>query len=112
MARNTTTPTTVADVAKAIAKAKGTDSKVEAKKLRGYIRANFDKLATKNVWPALVDAAKENRDGNRYPPMPPKLASSIIAKRTGKADPNAKAPKAHKVTTPAPEATPDPTPAA
>lgn len=115
MARNTTTPTTVADVAKAIAKAKGTDSGVEAKRLRGYIRQNFDKLAVKGVWPQLVDAAKENRDGNRYPTMPEPLAKALIEARSkGKAlDLNAtKKPRnPRKADTPV-EPTPEATPAA
>jgi len=72
-------PMTVAQVAKAIAAKKGTDQGVEAKKLRGYIRANFDTVAKQ--WPGL-QKAKDNRDGNRYPPMPAKLGRELIARRT------------------------------
>lgn len=71
-----TKPTTVADVARAIAKAKGTDPNVEAKRLRGRIRANFDDL--KKSWPALKAQGKVNRDGNRYPPMPAKVANDLV----------------------------------
>jgi hypothetical protein len=73
-------PKTVAEVAIAIAKAKKTDPKVEAKKLRGYIRANFDTLAKQ--WPALRKVGKVNRDGNRYPPVPASLAKELITKRS------------------------------
>lgn len=77
---NDTTPMTVAQVAHAIAKIKNTDAKVEAKKLRGYIRANFDTI--KNEWGAIDEIGKANRDGNRYPPMSRELADTLIAKRT------------------------------
>jgi len=73
-------PKTVAEIANAIAKAKKTDPKVEAKKLRGHIRANFDSLAKQ--WPALRKVGKVNRDGNRYPPVPASLAKELITKRT------------------------------
>ena len=73
---------TVAEVAKAIAKRKGTDPTVEAKKLRGYIRGNFDAL--QKEWPSLKSSGKNNRDGNRYAPMPEKLANKLIKARTTK----------------------------
>lgn len=73
-------PKTVAEIAAQIAKAKKSDPKVEAKKLRGHIRANFDTLTKQ--WPALKAVGKENRDGNRYPPVPAKLARELVAKRS------------------------------
>lgn len=78
-----TKPATVAQVAQAIAKAKGTDANAEAKKLRGWVRGNFDTLR-KGDWKALKQVGKENRDGNRYPPMPAGLANTIVKERTGR----------------------------
>jgi outer membrane biosynthesis protein TonB len=73
-------PMSVAQLSDKIAKVKKTDPKVEAKKLRGHIRANFDTLAPK--WPALKKQGKVNRDGNRYPEIPAALAKELLAKRT------------------------------
>lgn len=48
-----------------------------AKKLRANIRRNFAAYAPQ--WPGLEES-KENRDGNRYPPMPRELADVLEAK--------------------------------
>lgn len=45
------------------------------KKVRALIRRNFDALGTE--WAGLE--VKQNRDGNRYPPMPKPLADAVIA---------------------------------
>lgn len=72
-------PVTVRELAIRIADAKDTDASVEAKKLRSRIRSNFDKLVPE--WPGLSDS-KENRDGNRYPPMPAALAEKLLSAAT------------------------------
>lgn len=61
-----------------------------AKKMRARIRNNFDTVAAQ--WPGLSDA-KDNRDGNRYPPMPRECADYLTALMTAKAS---KEPKAGK----------------
>lgn len=62
-------------VVKIAAKQGTEDTGSVAKKLRARIRNNFDDLAKE--WPGLTEA-KNNRDGNRYPPMPIKLAKKLI----------------------------------
>lgn len=71
------TTSTVKALAIRIAEAKDLDPADAAKALRRRIRRDFDKLAPE--WPGLTDA-KDNRDGNRYPPMPLELADAIFAK--------------------------------
>jgi hypothetical protein len=70
------TTVTVKALAIRIAEAKELDPADAAKALRRRIRRDFDDLATD--WPGL-DEAKENRDGNRYPPMPADLADALFA---------------------------------
>lgn len=76
--------TTVKALAIRIAEAKEIEPADAAKALRRRIRRDFDKLAPE--WPGLTDA-KDNRDGNRYPPMPTELADALYASMTAtKAD--------------------------
>lgn len=77
------TTSTVKALAIRIAEAKELDPADAAKALRRRIRRDFDKLAPS--WPGLTDA-KDNRDGNRYPPMPMELADEIFAKVCPPAD--------------------------
>ena len=98
---------TVKDVAARIAKAKGIEADEAAKVLRSRIRSNFDTVLPH--WPALKAQGKENKDGNRYPPMPKPLADALttaVTKGTPVKDVLAKARKPRK-----PKATPAPTPA-
>lgn len=101
MARKETT--TVKQLAERVGKAKGIDADKAGKLVRSRIRGNFDLLATKQHWPAMVTAGKANKDGNRYPEMPVKTADAIfkaMTKGTALADAlkaaNARAPKAPK----------------
>lgn len=69
----------------AYATARGTDDVTAASKtLRDRIRSNFDHLVKEYGWPV----NKDNRDGNRYPDVPRKLADEIMAGRvpSGKAN--------------------------
>lgn len=70
---------TIGQVAVTIAERLGDDADPTAvsKKLRNRIRSNFEDLTAR--WPGLEEA-KENRDGNRYPPMPRELADEFIEK--------------------------------
>lgn len=106
MARKETT--SVKDLAARVGKAKGIDPEKAGKLVRGRIRGNFDLLATKATWPALVAQGKVNKDGGRYPEMPAKTADAIfkaMTKGTPLADAlkeaNKRAPKAPKADTPA-----------
>lgn len=101
--------TTVKELAMRIGKAKGLEADEAAKMLRRRIRANFDLIQAN--WPAMKAQGKENRDGNRYPPMPPALADALFVATT-KGTPmkealakprKARKPKAAPTTTPAPE---------
>lgn len=98
-------------LAERVGKAKGIDPEKAAKLVRGRIRGNFDTLATKANWPALVTQGKANKDGGRYPEMPVKTADAIfkaMTKGTPLADAikdaNKRAPKAPKADAPAPDA--------
>lgn len=66
---------TLSQVSAKAAELSGTDATVCGKKIRARIRTNFDDL--KEVWTGLEDA-KENRDGNRYPPMPAPVAQTLL----------------------------------
>jgi hypothetical protein len=55
------------------------DTTKAGKILRSSIRSNYDHLRGEFAWPP---EEKENRDGNRYPPMPESLAKVIV--ETGK----------------------------
>jgi len=55
------------------------DTTKAGKILRSSIRSNFAHLQSEFGWPP---EEKENRDGNRYPPMPKALAEVIVT--TGK----------------------------
>lgn len=55
------------------------DTTKAGKILRSAIRSNYDHLRVTFNWPP---EEKENRDGNRYPPMPEALAQVIVT--TGK----------------------------
>lgn len=108
-----TTDVSVKELATRIAKAKGIEADKAAKMLRSRIRANDSILFTKSAWPALVAQGKANKDGNRYPPMPPATADALFTAMTkGKAlkDALAKPRKSRKVTPDT--APPAPTPAA
>ena len=76
MADNTPTTVTVKALAIRIGEAKEIEPADAAKALRRRIRRDFDDLATE--WPGLEES-KENRDGNRYPPMPEELADKLYA---------------------------------
>jgi uncharacterized protein with WD repeat len=94
----------VKELAARIAKAKGIDADKAGKLLRSRIRGNFDTLATKAAWPALVTQGKANKDGNRYPAMPAATAEALFKAMT-KGTPIAdalKAGRSRKVTTPEP----------
>lgn len=93
----TKNPTTVKELSIRIAKAKDIDSNDAAKQLRTRIRSNF--AVVEANWPALKAQGKENRDGNRYPPMPPALADALftaLTKGTSVKDALAKPKKARK----------------
>lgn len=101
-------PQSIKAVAARIAKAKDIEADEAAKLLRSRIRANFD-LVTAH-WPALKAQGKVNKDGNRYPAMPPTLADALVtavAKGTPVKEALAKPRKARK-----PKATVTPTPEA
>jgi len=55
------------------------DTTKAGKILRSSIRSNFPHLQEKYGWPS---EQKQNRDGNRYEPMPESLATEIVT--TGK----------------------------
>lgn len=55
------------------------DTTKAGKILRSAIRSNYAHLQSEFNWPP---EEKENRDGNRYPPMPESLATVIA--ETGK----------------------------
>lgn len=55
------------------------DTTKSGKILRSAIRSNYDHLQKTFGWPP---EEKENRDGNRYPPLPDNLAKVIV--ETGK----------------------------
>lgn len=100
MSRNT--PITVKELGIKIAKAKGIDNDKASKLLRSRIRSNFTTVLPH--WPALKAQGKENKDGNRYPAMPPALADALftaLTKGTPVKDTLAKPKKARK-----PKATP------
>lgn len=61
------------------AKRQLSDTTKAGKILRSSIRSNFDHLRVTFNWPP---EEKDNRDGNRYPPMPESLAREIVT--TGK----------------------------
>lgn len=98
-----TTDVTLAELRDRIAKAKGIPSDKAGKALRGRIRAGIDSgaIVPKTHWPAYAKAGKENRDGNRYPAMPPATAEALFQAMTkGKALKEAlatKKPRAPKV---------------
>jgi hypothetical protein len=102
-----TTPVTVKELGARIAKAKGIQPDEASKLLRTRIRANFDTILPH--WPALKAQGKANRDGNRYPPMPPALAEKLataVVKGTPVKDALARTPKAKKPKAEAPAPTP------
>lgn len=66
---------TLSQVTAKAAELSGQDATVCGKKIRARIRSNFDDYA--EVWEGLTEA-KENRDGNRYPPMPAKMVSTLL----------------------------------
>jgi hypothetical protein len=72
---------TLSAVVQRIASKTEQEPAVVAKKLRSRNRNNFDDLAKQ--WPGLTEA-KNNRDGNRYPPMPKALAQQLIKAATTK----------------------------
>lgn len=97
MARKETT--SVKAIAERVAKAKGIPADKAAKLVRGRIRSNFDTIATKQHWPALVTQGKANKDGNRYPEMPVATGEALFKAMT-KGTPLADALKASKARTP------------
>jgi len=66
---------TLSQVAATAAELSGTDATVCGKKIRARIRSNFDDYA--EIWDGL-DEAKENRDGNRYPPMGEAMREKLL----------------------------------
>lgn len=80
MARKETT--SVKQLAERVAKAKGIPADKAAKLVRGRIRGNFDTIATKQHWPALVTQGKANKDGGRYPDMPVATAEALFKAMT------------------------------
>ena len=66
---------TMSQAVTAYAKAKNLSDVTKAGKLlRSRVRANFDHLRVTHNWPS---EAKQNRDGNRYEPMPESLFREI-----------------------------------
>jgi hypothetical protein len=102
----TKNPTTLKELSVRIAKAKDIEPGDAAKQLRTRIRSNFSVVEAN--WPALKAQGKENRDGNRYPPVPPTLADALfnaLTKGTSVKEALAKPKKERKPkATPAPEA--------
>lgn len=70
---------TLSSVVNTIATSNKQDSAAVAKRVRSYIRGHFDDLS--GDWKSLADA-KDNRDGNRYPPMPKGVADALIGRFT------------------------------
>lgn len=66
-------------IVKFAAKRQLSDTTKAGKILRSAIRSNYSHLQSEFNWPP---EEKENRDGNRYPPMPAALAEVIVT--TGK----------------------------
>jgi len=73
---------TLSQVSAKAAELTGQDATVCGKKIRARIRANFDDLA--EAWEGLTEA-KENRDGNRYPPMSAAVAKTLLKPFAAKA---------------------------
>lgn len=73
---------TISQLTLAVANELETDQTAIAKRFRARIRSNFD--AYSKAWKGLEEA-KDNRDGNRYPPMPASLANSEFERMTAKA---------------------------
>lgn len=72
---------TIGQLTLAVANALDADQTAIAKRFRARIRSNFDTYA--KVWKGLEEG-KNNRDGNRYPPMPVKVANAEFERMTAK----------------------------
>lgn len=76
---------TLSQVVAKAAELSGQEATVCGKKIRARIRSNFEEYS--ETWTGLTEA-KENRDGNRYPPMPSATAQTLLKpfRATSKAD--------------------------
>lgn len=76
---------TLSQVVTAVANARKIDTSRAGKLVRSHIRANFANYTNGKgntpKWLALAKA-KDNRDGNRYPTMPPSVANAIVTHMT------------------------------
>jgi hypothetical protein len=66
---------TLSQVVAKAAELSGQEATTCGKKIRARIRSNFE--AYSENWDGLTEA-KENRDGNRYPPMPAGVAQTLL----------------------------------
>lgn len=77
----------LSQVVAAVANKRGIDTTRAGKLVRAHIRANFEGYAkgAKGMpkWGALAKS-KENKDGNRYPTMPPSVANAIVTRMGAK----------------------------
>jgi hypothetical protein len=77
----------LSQVVAAVAQKRGIDTTRAGKLVRAHIRANYDGYAkgAKGMpkWASLAKA-KENKDGNRYPTMPPSVANAIVTRMGAK----------------------------
>ena len=73
---------TLSQLVNAVANTRRIDNTKAGKLVRSHIRGNFESYARgtngRPKWGALKD--KENKDGSRYPTMPPSVANDLLSR--------------------------------